>query len=167
MSSELCSCPRAVTYNLCLRVFLPPGDSGTSLPEDMILLSLLLFPVGYLCGNSLVPLGCLVAQVPGSDLSCFSSLYLHSATVRVKFSPHSSVPLALSSETLYQRARHCAGPEKHRSESGYEVSLACQSFIPTEVQMIGPWHCPQGPSECFKTAEKEVRSLVSPEANEQ
>lgn len=75
-------------------------------------------------------------------------------------------PLALSSETVYQRARHCARPEKHRSESGYEVSLPCQSFILTRVQMIGLWNCPPGPSECFRTAEKKARSLVSPEANE-
>lgn len=48
MSSELCCIrPQAVTYDLWLKEFLPPGDSGASLPGDMILLSLLLCPVGY------------------------------------------------------------------------------------------------------------------------
>lgn len=47
MNSKLCSWKtQAVTYNLWLRPFLPPGDSGACLPRDMLLLSLFLSPVG-------------------------------------------------------------------------------------------------------------------------
>lgn len=61
-----------------------------------------------------------------------------------------------------RRSRPCGGFEEHRSESGYEVSLVHQSFIPTGVHVGGLWNCLQGPSECFRPKE-EARSLVCPE----
>lgn len=122
-----------MTYNLWLREFLPPRDTGACLPGDMILLSLLLYPVAVSVVTLLVRLGSWL------DLSLLHSCHLWGQvlpTCLFLFVSQLCNPLPpLSRYTV-------SGLRSTEMSVVMKVSLVCQSFISTGIQMMGLWTVP-------------------------